>query len=1081
MSVAEGTVLSPWAFDICQDAIIAVTRDGQVAHCNKAAGALLGLSRSQLLGQHLQTIIGAFDIGALAALAGPGREAEAGAARRLLLPFGRPGGPHQEIELLVAAPDAASVADGLIWATLRNATERQRIQHIRRRLVDCARLVGRQFIDEAVAVLAESLSVRWVMLCEIEDRARSRARTVAFVADGKREANFSYDLAGTPCGEVTNDQVCFYPSGIQALFPDDTVLSDMGAESYIGAPLHASDGTLLGLLAVLHDGPIAETLQPALTIELFAGRAGAELERLQSVSNAERLGRVVEDAASEAFVFDADTLKFILVNRGARENLGYSMDELRQLTPIDIKPEFTGDQFRAMVAPLRDGSQQVLNFETIHRRKDGTDYNVAVKLQLLQDRERPVFYAAIEDTTERDATLRALKDTSNRLDTILSNTSMAVFMMNDRQECVYMNDAAEQLTGYGFAETQGRALHDVIHHSYPDGRPFPIEECAIDRALPTRAQTQGEEIFVHKDGSFYPVFYSASPILDGSGTAIGTLIEARNIREEIEARQAREHFNSELEARVEQAVAERDAAQAQLFHAQKMEAIGKLTGGVAHDFNNLLQIVGGSLELLARDVEGNHRAQHRVGMAMSGVERGARLAQQLLAFSRRQPLNPRPCNLQRLVSGIEEMLHRTIGEQIQLKVSAPRGLWECLVDEAQIENAILNLAINARDAMPDGGRLLIELGNATVGHDHKGQSGELAAGDYVMIAVTDTGSGIPPDILERIYEPFFTTKEMGKGTGLGLSMVYGLMKQSGGHVTVYSEPGVGTTFKLYLPRTLEREAEKPAPATDEAAGGTERILVVEDDPDVRTTVTGLLRELGYEVLVARDAAAAVAVLESGTEIDLLFTDVVMPGPVSSRDLARHAGELMPEIAILFTSGYTENGIVHSGRLDEGVDLLSKPYSRAVLARRIRQSLDARGRTEASLPEAAAAPEAAEPAGRSMRLLLVEDEPLIAMAASDMIGELGHEVVEAATAKAALQELDRQRFDCILLDLGLPDGRGDDLAETILSRWPEQRIVIVSGYDPDAVSHLQQISERILFLKKPYQKAALQQLLTGMSD
>lgn len=1073
MNVDETMALSPWAFDICHDAIIAVTREGRVAHCNKAAAALLGMSRADLLGLDLRALIGSFDADALAALASA--VSDGGAPRSLLLPFSPPDAPEQEIELQVSAPEEAPGHDGFVWVTARNATERKRRQHLRRRLVECARLVGRQFIDEAVAVLAEALGVRWVMLCEVDDEAQGQARTVAFMADGKRNPNFSYDLAGTPCGQVVRDEVCYYPSGIQSLFPDDALLREMGAESYIGAPLHASDGTLLGLLAVLHDAPIGESMQPALTLELFAGRAGAELERLQSVSNAERLGRIVEDAASEAFVFDADTLKFILVNRGARDNLGYSMDELRQLTPVDIKPEFTADEFQRTVAPLRDGSQQMLSFETIHRRKDGTDYNVAVKLQLFQDQERPVFYAAIEDTTWRDTTLRALKDTSTRLDTILSNTTMAVFMMNDRQQCVYMNDAAEQLTGYSFAETQGRALHDVIHHSYPDGRPFPIEDCAIDRALPTQAQSQGEEIFVHKDGSFYPVFYSASPILDTSGCPVGTVVEVRNISDELEARRARENFNSELEARVEQALAERDAAQAQLLHAQKMEAIGKLTGGVAHDFNNLLQIVGGSLELLARDVEGNHRARHRIEMAMSGVERGARLAQQLLAFSRRQPLNPRPCNLQRLVSGLEEMLHRTLGEQIMLRVSAPRGLWECLVDEAQIENAILNLAINARDAMPDGGHLLIELGNAQVGAEQTGQSGELAAGEYVMIAVTDTGCGIPADLLERIYEPFFTTKEMGKGTGLGLSMVYGLMKQSGGHVSVYSEPGVGTTFKLYLPRTLEKEAERSTILNEDVAGGTETILVVEDDEDVRTTVTGLLRELGYQVLVARDAAAGLAVLESGTRIDLLFTDVVMPGTVSSRELARRAHELMPDVAILFTSGYTENGIVHSGRLDDGVDLLSKPYSRNVLARRIRQSLDRRGGSEIEREPRG------EPAPRTMRLLLVEDEPLIAMAATDMASELGHEVIEAATAKAAMQELDQGSFDCILLDLGLPDMRGEELAAAILARWPDQRIIVVSGYDPEATGDLRHISKNLQFLRKPYQKAALQQVIAQAMD
>jgi PAS domain S-box-containing protein len=377
---------------------------------------------------------------------------------------------------------------------------------------------------------------------------------------------------------------------------------------------------------------------------------------------------------------------------------------------------------------------------------------------------------------------------------------MAVFLMDHRQQCVYMNPAAERLTGYTFEETKGRPLHDVIHHTYPDGRPFPLHECAIDRAFPEEHQVQGEETFIHKDGSFYPVGFTASPILDANGVAIGTVIEARDITAEIEARAALENFNAALQKRVDETVAEREVIEGQLRQAQKMEAVGKLTGGIAHDFNNLLQVIGGNLQLLTQDVAGNIRAEQRVQNAIAGVSRGAKLAAQLLAFGRRQPLAPKVINLGRLVRGMDDLLRRALGEGVEIETIIAGGLWNALVDETQVENAILNLAINARDAMNGQGKLTIEAGNAYLDDRYTRQYSDVEPGQYVVIAVTDSGSGMSQDIIDQVFEPFFTTKPPGQGTGLGLSMVYGLVKQPHGHIKVYSELGEGTTFRIYLPR-----------------------------------------------------------------------------------------------------------------------------------------------------------------------------------------------------------------------------------------------------------------------------------------
>jgi PAS domain S-box-containing protein len=437
------------------------------------------------------------------------------------------------------------------------------------------------------------------------------------------------------------------------------------------------------------------------------------------------------------------------------------------------------------------------------------------------------------------------------------------------------------------------------------------------------------------DGAYRWHIARAVPIRDASGK-IDQWIGTNTDIEDQKAAESRLAVLAEtLEQRVEERTSELNKTQNALRQSQKMEAIGNLTGGVAHDFNNLLQVVSGNLQLLAKDIAGNDRAERRVSNALAGVSRGAKLANQLLAFGRRAALEPKVVNIGRFVSGVDEMLRRAIGEGVEIETIIAGGLWNTLIDPAQIENALLNLSINARDAMDGTGKLTIEAGNALL-DDEYARVHDIAPGQYVMLAVTDTGSGMSPEIMAQVFEPFFSTKPEGKGTGLGLSMVYGFVKQSGGHVRIYSEVGSGTTVKLYLPRAHQREDVLVSPDTAPIAGGAETILVAEDDAEVRATVVETLRELGYRVLTANDAASALNVIESGIAIDLLFTDVVMPGTLKSPELARKARERIPGVAVLFTSGYTENAIVHGGRLDVGVELLSKPYSREMLARKVRQ-------------------------------------------------------------------------------------------------------------------------------------------------
>jgi signal transduction histidine kinase len=377
-----------------------------------------------------------------------------------------------------------------------------------------------------------------------------------------------------------------------------------------------------------------------------------------------------------------------------------------------------------------------------------------------------------------------------------------------------------------------------------------------------------------------------------------------------------------------------------LRQSQRLEAIGQLTGGVAHDFNNLLTVVMGNAELLAEQVEGQPTQKMLAEMIVAAASRGAGLTGQLLAFARKQALEPRAVDLNPLVAQLDPMLRRTLGEHIEIELIRAAGLWPALVDPGQLENALLNLCLNARDAMPRGGRLTLETANARLDADYADAQAELKPGQYVMLAVSDTGEGIAPEHQPRVFEPFFTTKDKGKGTGLGLAMVYGFVKQSGGHVSVYSERGQGSTFKLYLPRaTSAPPAVASGPNGDvDAVGGTETVLLVEDDEGVRQAAREHLIALGYAVIEAPDGPQAMRLLQQHPEVDLLFTDVVMPGGMNGRALADAARALRPGLRVLYTSGYTENAIVHHGRLDSGVLLLAKPYRRAELARAVRSAL-----------------------------------------------------------------------------------------------------------------------------------------------
>jgi signal transduction histidine kinase len=386
----------------------------------------------------------------------------------------------------------------------------------------------------------------------------------------------------------------------------------------------------------------------------------------------------------------------------------------------------------------------------------------------------------------------------------------------------------------------------------------------------------------------------------------------------------------------------RAIAEAHLRQAQKMEAIGQLTGGIAHDFNNMLGVIMGTHDLIKRRIaKGDFGIQRFLDAATAACERAASLTQRLLAFARQQPLSPQPLDPNKMIGNMSDLLHSTLGEHIQIETVTAAGMWTVYADSQQLENAVLNIAINARDAMPDGGKLTIETANAYLDEAYCRNNPEVDPGQFAMIAITDTGIGMTPEVAARAFDPFFTTKSTGKGTGLGLSQVYGFVKQSRGHIKVYSEPGAGTTVKIYLPRLvaeavhITRGAQPPLRTGDRS----EIILVVEDDALMRRLTTEALHELGYTVFDADGAASALATLDRVADVKLLFTDVVMPD-VNGKKLAEEALRRRPQLKVLFTTGYTPNAVVHGGVLDQGVNFIGKPFTLDQLAARVRAILDA---------------------------------------------------------------------------------------------------------------------------------------------
>ncbi|CAN5827106.1 hypothetical protein BH11PSE3_BH11PSE3_18250 [soil metagenome] len=699
----------------------------------------------------------------------------------------------------------------------------------------------------------------------------------------------------------------------------------------------------------------------------------------------------------------------------------------------------TSDQIRQIAAAFIEGQRLLLARRLAMLRSEQEQSDIAGLLLMAGAVLCLVvgIYIVLRGAGRLETAQRELAARTRLLQATLESMQDPIFVIDAAGTVVAWNEAFVQLSQWDPARHAGLTRDQMLWDRSPTLRallqPLQLNAPAAERSVTARASHDGRDYEISRGE------------MSGGGAVVRCVDITDKLRDESALRQG-----------------------------QKMEATGQLTGGMAHDFNNILQVIQANLDLVKNGVRDDPAALARLNTAGAAADRGARLTQQLLAFARRQPLAPQPTDVARLVRELADLLRHSVGERVIMKLDVAGDPWNAKIDPGQLENAILNLAINARDAMSDGGTVTVEVSNATLDRRYAALHPDVVPGPYVLVAVNDTGTGMPPEIAAQAFDPFFTTKADGKGTGLGLSMVYGFVRQSNGHIRIDSAIGQGTSVKLYLPRTLEPVPD-PVGAAVSAPTGNERILVVEDNDEVRQAVLAMLSGWGYRVVAAENPDVAAAILEKDSAFDMLFTDVVMPGSISAIELAAMAQRLQPQIAILLTSGYARDLIPVQDRPD--YPMIAKPYRGEELMERLRSVLAARRPVPPSAQSRSSEKAAPSSQMRPRRVLLVEDEVVLRMSTTDMLEQLGCFVSGVGSGEQALELLARGvPFDLLLTDLGLPGMSGEDLAAQVRSTFPRLAVVIASGYGRSGAQTADMQADGLQFVSKPYSSIDLQQAL-----
>ena len=598
---------------------------------------------------------------------------------------------------------------------------------------------------------------------------------------------------------------------------------------------------------------------------------------------------------------------FDYVNEQACRGLGYTREELLALHLWDIDPGMSEDVYPAHWQGYSEPGRGVRRFERVHRRKDGSTFpvEIASRHMVVGDREFHVSFAT--DVTERKRATEVLRLTQFCIDT----ASISIFSLDRDGAILTANEQACTGLGYAHEELLRLTVFDIANRSRESWPEFLA-------TLRQRGTLTFAAVHRRKDGSTYPVEATVN-FIDANGVEL-LFAFVRDVTVEQEA------------------AIERDLLQAQLVQAQKMESIGRLAGGIAHDFNNMLAVILGYTELLQHQLAPGDPIRDDIAQIETAAAHSRDITRQLLAFSRKQIVMPRPLDLNALVDSLQRTLARLIGERIVLRLEPGEDLWRVEIDPSQVDQILVNLVVNARDAMPEGGQLTLETTNVHLDEDYCRHHGESRPGDFVRVQVSDNGHGMDSSVLAHVFEPFFTTKGVGEGTGLGLATVYGIVKQNNGFISVYSEPGSGTTFRIYLPRWVSSGDAADAPEEVRPVGGRGTVLLVEDEAMVRQMTEQMLTHLGYQVRAAVSPAAALAVCQDGSEpVDLLLTDVVLPG-MNGPELRDRVRAIWPGTRVLFMSGYTSNVIVHHGVLDRGVHFIQKPFTLLDLSRAVERAM-----------------------------------------------------------------------------------------------------------------------------------------------
>lgn len=770
--------------------------------------------------------------------------------------------------------------------------------------------IGEKFFESSVRHFAKILDADLTLIGEISQREEGAVvRTIAFSDDGELQDNFEYELKGAPCEEATKKGMCSYLRGVAGLFPQDKTMRRRGVEAYVGVGLYDSRGQPMGIMAAMYLNPLENVKFAEAVLRIFASRAAAEIERKraeEALRDSEATLRTVLQAAPIGIGQVGEDRTLGWTNQLLCTMLGYSREELAgQNASILYGSEEQSLRVEREKHPYVIG-HETESVETRFQRKDGAAFDVLVSSSSVVpgDPSHGTVFTAM-DITERKRSEQQLK----RLGAAVESAGEAIVVTDSAGSIIYVNPTFEETTGYSRQEVLGQ--NPRILKSDKHGRAFYRE--MWDTLLGGRVW-RGRFTNRRKDGTLYEETATISPIRDQNGRIVNYVAVKRDVTGET-------------------------TLQKQLFHAQKMEAIGTLAGGIAHDFNNLLQAILGYSDLLLMKKGPRDLDRKRLEVIQHAARDGAALVSRILTFSRKAESRTRPIDLNAEIRKAQELLRRTVPRMIEIKLMLAEDLQIIDADPAQVEQVLLNLAVNAQHAMPDGGQLLIETSNVSLSDEYFRTHLGAKPGHYVLLTVSDTGVGVEPDVLDRMFEPFFTTKTNGEGTGLGLAMVHGIVSQHGGYIRCYSEPGRGTSFKIYLPVSRTESLPSLAETREMPAFGTETILIVDDDDRIRDISQQMIEMGGYKVLTAPSGEEALKIYRlRKNEISLVILDLIMPGMGGKRCL-RELLRIDPDVRVLVASGFSSNDLTFDEKEAGARGFVSKPYDAKDVLGAIRNVLD----------------------------------------------------------------------------------------------------------------------------------------------